>query len=526
MSVLHLTLSAAASAHAGVGVAVRDVVLARVSPLFIGSTLDAPIAYDRTPLPPYDLTSPALIALARGLSPGLLRIGGSQQDKLVYETTPGVGCAPYAPPPYPCPQQGRPACLTLRRWEELHAFSEKAGLGLVFGLNACHGRAAIDKPMDLSPTLRFLNYTASRGLKVAAFELGNELDGSYAGSDGVAPAALAADLSRLSHALATYWPDVSTRPRLLAPDVVVYTGNTGMNPYFEAMLSSGKLSAGTLSGITFHQYPYCNRPNATAHTILSLECLGKLQTAAKALTKVGAAHSLKAYAGEGSNCWTGGVRNVSDVFLDAFYYALQLSVMATHGVQAVMRQTLLGSIYQLVNATTHVPNPSYWLAMLWKRLVGSTALELVATPPLPAALHVSAHCAAANDRGGDVGDGGGDGGGVVVVAINFAADASFELGVTSADDSSAESSADLLVHELTGDLHSRTVNHNGRPLHVTSDGELPPTPPRRVVGSTLLLPPASIAFVRVAQGGSVCGPEAVDLDGAGRPAAVEWALES
>ena len=200
MSALLVALSASPSAHGGVGVAVRDVVLARVSPLFIGATLDAPIAYDRTypphdpssvhPVaharrlapgpPPYDLTAPALIALARGLSPGLLRIGGSTQDKLVYEAEPGAGCAPYAAPPYPCPQQGRAACLTLRRWEELHAFAERAGLGLVFGLNACHGRAAVDAPMDLSPTLQLLNYTARRNLRVAAFELGNELDGSCA----------------------------------------------------------------------------------------------------------------------------------------------------------------------------------------------------------------------------------------------------------------------------------------------------------------------------------------------------------
>lgn len=236
-----------------VSLSISPHIIAEVSPLFIGSTLDIGYAYSVEGDDDYDLTPPILIKLASALAPGLLRLGGSAQDKLRYEKVAGSGCSEYVKPHYPCPQQAPSTCLTLKRWRQLHAFAAAANLSMIFGLNACHGRVAVDKPMDLGPTLELFNYTARHQLPVYAFELGNELDGSYSGSDGVAPAALAADLSRLSDALKVFWPEPVHRPKLLAPDVVVYTGRTGMNSYFDRMLSSGRVDPKALAGMTFHQ---------------------------------------------------------------------------------------------------------------------------------------------------------------------------------------------------------------------------------------------------------------------------------
>lgn len=477
-------------------------VTSRVSPLFVGSTLDIGFGYSLIGSPSYDLTPPRLLMLARALSPGLLRIGGSAQDKLQYEVDDGRACPGYVEPQYPCPQQAPSTCLTLRRWHELHQFAAEANLSLIFGLNACHGRPAADRPMDLTATIRFLNYTARHGLRVHAFELGNELDGSYTGSEGVAPEALAEDLASLSDILRSLWPERRTRPRLLAPDVVVYTGRTQANPYFDRLLSSGRVLPTALDGITFHQYPYCANPNSTAGTVLERGCLAKLTTAAAALSATGARYGLAALSGEGSNCWTGGVRNVSDVFLDAFYYAFQLSTMATHGVAAVIRQTLLGQIYQLVNATTLHPNPSYWIALLWRRLVGSSSLNYDAHPPLPpsAPLHVSVHCSAVTP------------GEVIVVAINFASNETYDLTPGSADveiskqsQESAEDPAErrpelLDVYLLTGDVYSRRVSLNGRRLEV-SGSRLPAIAPVQA-RSPVRIPPASIAFVQTVATGN------------------------
>lgn len=241
--------------------------------------------------------------------------------------------------------------------------------------------------------------------------------------------------------------------------------------------------------------PYCNRPNSSAGTILDLTCLAKLTTAAKALTGVGARYgNLAALAGEGSNCWTGGVRNVSDTFFDSFYYSFQLSTMATHNVQNVVRQTFLGQIYQLVNATTKAPNPSYWIALLWRRLVGRKALGFNAEPFLPsgAPLHVSVHCSVVAD------------GEVVAVAINFAANESYDLESVSPelprgrDVRTAPMPVDdaFDVYLLSGPLHGKSIELNGEPLALRSSGtDLPAIAPARM-RSPLRLPPASIAFVQ------------------------------
>ena len=98
-------------------------VTSRVSPLFVGSTLDIGFGYSLIGSPSYDLTPPRLLMLARALSPGLLRMGGSAQDKLQYEVDDGRACPGYVEPQYPCPQQAPSTCLTLRRWHELHQFA-------------------------------------------------------------------------------------------------------------------------------------------------------------------------------------------------------------------------------------------------------------------------------------------------------------------------------------------------------------------------------------------------------------------
>ena len=56
------------------------------------------------------------------------------------------------------------------------------------------------------------------------FEIGNELDDTYSGSDGVDPYALGADLGAVAAAIRAVWPAEDTRPVLLAQTDVYYGG--------------------------------------------------------------------------------------------------------------------------------------------------------------------------------------------------------------------------------------------------------------------------------------------------------------
>ncbi|CAI0415176.1 unnamed protein product, partial [Linum tenue] len=118
--------------------------IGRTNPNFICATLDwwppekcdyGTCSWGRASLLNLDLTNPLLLNAIKAFSPLKIRLGGTLQDKVIYETQ----------------QQACPAsfiksssemfgfsqgCLPMSRWDELNSFFRKAGAAIVFGLNA------------------------------------------------------------------------------------------------------------------------------------------------------------------------------------------------------------------------------------------------------------------------------------------------------------------------------------------------------------------------------------------------------
>lgn len=168
-----------------------------------------------------------------------------------------------------------------------------------------------------------------------------------------------------------------------------------------------------------------------------------------------------------------GCPGVTDAFPSVFWYADALGTLAQHGTQVVCRQTLLGGSYGLVSlggaaardsrpdngvaaaaaplaGAAALPTPSnrsrvggkrlgsprgvkpdFWVALLWRRLVGSRVLPLHLTTPAATAtaassalpvppLRAYAFCAATGAAAGSAAAGRG---GVVLVLINLRAEA-------------------------------------------------------------------------------------------------------
>ena len=65
----------------------------------------------------------------------------------------------------------------------------------------------------------------------------------------------------------------------------------------------------------------------------------------------------------------------ASTFLDTFRYLDQLGRLAKAGVQMVAHNTLAASDYGLLDEKTLRPRPSYWAALLWRRLMGTTVLD-------------------------------------------------------------------------------------------------------------------------------------------------------
>ena len=186
--------------------------------------------------------------------------------------------------------------------------------------------------------------------------------------------------------------------------------------------------------------------------------------------------------GETAAANNGGRTNVTDTFLNSFWYADQLGQLASTGVKVFQRQVLIAEGgYPLINANadgSFTPLPDFWLALLFRRIMGTRVLSAA-----PAAgsksLRAYCHCAA------------GGGGGVALLLINLGADT---LNVSAAVASGQALTAAREEWVLgAGDqpvgadsrLQTRQVTLNGAPLAVLPGPALPAMEGRRVQGGGL-----------------------------------------
>ena len=143
--------------------------------------------WDDSSLLVLDLDNPRLKAVVKAFGSSLIRMGGTLGDEIGYD----VGEKPVRN----CPTQHAPGvnvsyCLSMGRWDELHAWCAELGCRIAFGLNALYGREGnprhnipnVTGSWDSENTLALLKYTASKGYgrhnTLFGFELGNELQGS------------------------------------------------------------------------------------------------------------------------------------------------------------------------------------------------------------------------------------------------------------------------------------------------------------------------------------------------------------
>ena len=132
-----------------------------------------------------DLTDPHLIAAAKALAPGRLRIGGSQGDCVCYDIPAGSCEAEIKRHPaqpskdghwgaYACNSQA--FVLNMTRWQQIVGWCEATGIQLVFGLNG-DTREGYHSALNWKSnnTENFVKYVAQHNARhIAGFELGNE----------------------------------------------------------------------------------------------------------------------------------------------------------------------------------------------------------------------------------------------------------------------------------------------------------------------------------------------------------------
>ncbi|KAK1306594.1 Heparanase-like protein 1 [Acorus calamus] len=201
--------------------------------------------------------------------------------------------------------------------------------------------------------------------------------------------------------------------------------------------------------------------------------------------------------GESGGAYNSGGKYVSHTFVDSFWYLDQLGMTSTFDHKVYCRQSLIGGNYGLLNTTSFIPNPDYYSALLWHRLMGTSVLST--THEGSPYLRTYSHCSKQKP-------------GVTLLLINLSNSTSFNITVendmnlypdkmTRFDQMMLQTSGLREEYHLTpndGNVQSDVVLLNGSPLELTCDGDIPDLVPEIVDGSLpIQMAPSSIAFINI-----------------------------
>ncbi|XP_006837041.2 heparanase-like protein 1 isoform X1 [Amborella trichopoda] len=506
------------------GITVKgDSVIAKNGDNFICATLDwwpeTKCNYDQCPwgqasVLNLDLNNSLLAKAIKAFNPLRIRIGGSLQDQVLYD----VGDLKSPCLPFERKSDGlfgfSSGCLSMDRWDELNEFLSRTGAIITFGLNALYGRHHSSTnvwygPWDSSNARDLMKYTIAKGYQVDSWEFGNELSGPGV-SARVSAKQYGQDLINLKALIDQLYENSSSRPLVIAPGGFFYP-----NWFTELLHTSGP---GVLNVITHHIYNLGpgSDPNLV-NKILNPAHLSQISQTFRDvwLTIKNSGPWATPWVGEAGGAYNSGGRDVSDTFVNSFWYLDQLGMSSIYHTKAYCRQSLIGGNYGLLDRPTFEPNPDYYSALLWHRLMGKGVLaaKFDGSPYL----RTYAHCSKSTM-------------GVTLLLINMSNSTRFNIMVenevnddirlevkTDKGDRSfvdrvkksfswiGKRASDEQLHRqeyhLTpkdGYLKSRTMLLNGNPLELTDYGDIPNLD-RVLVDAELpiSIAPLSIAFVNM-----------------------------
>jgi len=458
-----------------------------------------------------DLSHPLLAKAIQAFRNLRIRIGGSLQDQVLYDVESlKAPCHPFRK------MKGglfgfSKGCLHMNRWDELNHLFSRSGAIVTFGLNALYGRHQIRKGVwggawDSSNAYDFMNYTVLKGYKIDSWEYGNELSGSGV-SASVSAELYGKDLIKLKDVVNNLYKNSDLKPSLIAPG-----GFFDKQWYAKLLQVTG---SGIVNFVTHHIYNLgAGMDPNLVNKILDPHYLSKVSETFSNLSQTIQQNGpwASAWVGESGGAYNSGGRHVSDTFVNSFWYLDQLGMASRYNTKVYCRQTLVGGHYGLLNTTTLVPNPDYYSALLWHRLMGKGVLA-VGSNASPF-LRSYAHCSKGRA-------------GITLLLINLSNQTDFIISVqnsmdmrltveenTSGENSfvrglkrsvswvGSRASDEPMYREeyhLTakdGNLRSRTMVLNGIPLELTEDENIPNMDPVRLdVNSPLYINPLSISFI-------------------------------
>jgi heparanase 1 len=439
--------------------------------------------------PLYDFNRPRLDMLTQALSPAYLRVGGSESDKIFYDLESAGSTAPPPPPGYK-------SVLTRQQWDSLNAYAQRNNLEVVFTLNAGPGTRQTSQDWDSKNAEELIAYTAQQGYPVKVWELGNELNifwfvhgfsaqiptRQYQQDLQAARALIGKDMpqARLGGQGSAIWP-------VLGEPLSLFYGF--MPRYLE---QSGSL----VDQVSWHYYPQQSRRGPIASRraypsrLLDPKNLDEAGLWADRIRSWRDAYApgKPIWLGETGNAQFGGEPGLSDVYLGGLWWLDELGLLAQKDTQVVVRQTLSGMNYGMIEDETLIPRPDYWNSLLWKRLMGAQVYEVNVKGENGAKLRAYAH------GGNATAAPSAPQGSVTVLLINIDPQKNASVQVKGIAAQTAR------LYEITSaDIFGQVIQVNGQDLKINLQGQLPDlTSLARTVspGAEITIHPLSYTFIQ------------------------------
>ncbi|KAG7973287.1 hypothetical protein I3843_07G220500 [Carya illinoinensis] len=515
--------SAASHRTTGLGNTIEGVVfingttcIARIDDDFVCATLDwwppekcdyGTCSWGRTSLLNLDLNNLILMKAIKAFSPLKIRLGGTLQDKVIYDTEGNPPqCSSFVKNNSELLgfSQG---CLPMSRWDELNIFFKKSGAVVVFGLNELSGKTVDSQGSAIgawksSDAESLIRYTVNNGYTIHGWELGNELSGNGIGTR-VSAHQYASDINSLQNMVQNIYAGFEVKPLVIAPG-----GFFDANWFTEFI----KETPESLHVVSHHIYSL--GPGVDDHLIdrildpSSLDSVSQTFSSLRSILKSSGTRAV-AWVGEAGGAYNSGHHLVTDAFVFSFWYLDQLGMASSFDTKTYCRQSLVGGNYGLLDASTLVPNPDYYSALLWHRLMGRNVLSTNFSGTNK--IRAYAHCSKKTQ-------------GITLLLINLNGNATVQVHVSTENATilstsnsqenqnprtgfatmSRGSKIRYITREeyhLTakdGDLHSQTMLLNGKILTVNSSGDIPFLEPITVNQSDpITVAPFSIVFAQI-----------------------------
>ncbi|KAL2349180.1 hypothetical protein Fmac_003180 [Flemingia macrophylla] len=355
-------------------------------------------------------------------------------------------------------------CLPKKKWDEINHFFNKTRVKFTFGLNALAGK----KNSEEHKGDWVGNWNPTNAISLMEYELCS--GGVGASVDSVQ---YAKDITTLKRIVNLLYPNANTRPKVLAP------GGFYSKDWFESFLQN--VEPGVVDGVTHHIYNLgAGDDKNLIHKIQNPYYLSQVAQTFKDVSIVVNEYSPSAgaWVGESGGAYNSGGKDVSNTFVNGFWYLDQLGMTSTFNHKAYCRQALVGGNYGLLNTTTLIPNPDFYGALLWHRLMGHKVLSVFheGSPYLRAYAHCSKK-----------------GAGISVLLINMSNCTFFQVYLDedinlhpSQDEVKGRAQETMTMREEyhlrpeDGNIQSDVVLLNGTPLKLTKSKDIPEMKPKLV----------------------------------------------